>query len=212
MLLQPPKAPALAPSPNPPVKGHLDALMNILRLYFVQLDSVLGGLLGRMGGRHLHTPHGAFSSTAIQTLSVINTPTLVTLNTVDAEVGVHYLAGNGLHVDYSGVYNLQFSIQMTNTDVQDHDALIFLKKDGTQVPWTTSVVTVASTHGGQPGYYVLAANFYIELLAGEYVELWWASNSTAVQLNALPALTTPPLVVPGSPSVVVTLSFVSNLE
>lgn len=198
-------------APQAPARDHLNPVLNTLRLYFSQIDSSVGALIGREGGRHLHVPHGAFASTATHTVATINTPTLVTLDTTDAEVGVHYVAGNGIHADYPGVYNLQFSIQLTNSDSQAHDAAVWLRKGGVDIPWTSSVVTVPSTHGGQPGYYVVAANFFVEMSGGDYVELWWATNSTQVTLNALPPITTP-FVNPGSPSVVVTMSFVSNLE
>lgn len=211
MLLKTSKAPALTPAPGVFNKGYLDTLLNTLRIYFSYLDYIVTNLIGRAGGRHIQFPYGAFSARTTQSVAVINTPTLATLPTTDAAVGVHYNPGNGLHVDYTGVYNLQFSIQLTNDDTQAHDAALWLRKDGVDVPWSSSVVTVPSTHGGIAGYQVLAANFYIELAAGQYVELWWATNSLQVTMNALPPITTP-FVNPGAPAVVVTLTFVSNLE
>jgi hypothetical protein len=56
---------------------------------------------------------------------------------------------------------------------------------------------------------VLAANFYVDLNADEYIEFWWAASNTSVQLNYLPAITTP-FASPGAPSFVATVSFVSN--
>jgi hypothetical protein len=132
------------------------------------------------------------------------------LDAVDYASDVYYTAGNGIHVGHSGIYNVQFSIQLTNANTQAGDAAIWLRVDGVDVPWSSSVVTVPSTHGGVPGYYVISANFYLELLAGQYLEFWWAASDIQVELNALPPITTP-FVNPGSPAVVVTVSFVSNL-
>lgn len=208
-LLKRTAAPPLPPSPVVPSKQHLDGVLNVLRLYFSRVDALFGSLVNRLGGRFLDFPNGSFYSTAVQSVAVINTPTLITLNSVDSANGVHYLPGNGLHVDHNGLYNVQFSAQLTNQDSQAHDMAIWLRVNGTDVPWTSSVATVPSTHGGQPGYHVIAANFYVEMLQGDYLEFWWASNSLQVQLNSLPPITTP-FVNPGSPAIVVTLSFVST--
>ena len=79
----------------------------------------------------------------------------------------------------------------------------------TDVAWTNSVQSVQGTHGGQPGYQVLAANYFIRLQASDFIEFWWSTNSTQVQLQALPAITTP-FVTPAAPSVVVTLTYISS--
>lgn len=159
-------------------------------------------------------PHGAFSSTQTQSISVINTPTLVTLNVTDYSRQTNRVSGDGIHVQQSGLYNLQFSIQVTNADPQIHEMAVWLRKGsgaGTavDVPYTSSVVSVSGTHGGELGYHVVAANFMLYLDVGDYVELWWAANSLQVTLNTLPPIAVP-FANPGAPSVVVTLSYVSS--
>lgn len=208
-LLNRTSAPPLPPSPPVPNKTHIDSVLNILRLYFSRVDTLFGALVNRLGGRFLEFPNGSFYSTTTQSIAVINTPTLVTLGSTGDANGIRYVLGDGLHVDYNGLYNVQFSIQLTNSDTQAHDMAVWLRVNGSDVPWSSSVVTVPSTHGGQPGYQIIAANFYVELLQSDYLELWWSSNSLQVQINALPPITTP-FVNPGSPAVVVTVSFVST--
>lgn len=159
-------------------------------------------------------PHGSFTSTQTQTVSVINTPTRITFNVTDYHRDMVQVAGDGIHVAQSGLYNVQFSCQLTNTDTQAHDAAIWLRKGSgvgaaTDVPYTSSVTSVTGTHGGQPGYHIIAANFFVYLNVDDYIEMWWVTNSLQVSLDALPPITTP-FVNPGSPSVVVTLSYVSS--
>lgn len=154
-------------------------------------------------------PHGSFSSTQTQTPVTINTPQLLTLNRTDYSYLMVGVVGDGIHVDYYGAYNVQFSIQFTNSDTQAHDVTVWLRHNGVDVPYTASVITILGTHGGQPGYSVLAANFFLKLNPQDYVELWWAANSTQVQVNTLPPITTP-FVNPGSPAVVVTVDYVSS--
>lgn len=191
-------------------RRYQDQFTNILRLYFNQLRNALSELLGNAGGKFLAFPYGAFQNNTTITLGAINTATLVPMNTTDYANGMNMMSGDGIHVEQSGLYNYQFSIQFRNTDTQIHDAFIWLRKNGNDVAGTASAFSVTSRHGGVDGFVVGAANFYIDLNAGDYVEMWWAANSTQVDMYSIPAITSPynrPL----SPAVVATLSFVSAL-
>lgn len=207
------------PSPVPPSlplgpaeyeRRYQDQFSNVLRLYFNQLQSALSTLFNRLGGRYLNFPYGMFQNNVTVTLGAADTPTLVPMTTTDYANGMYAVIGDGIHVQQAGVYNYQFSIQFRNTDTQIHDAFVWLRKNGVDVPATMSAFSITSSHGGTPGYVIGAVNFYIDLNDGDYVELWWAANSTQVDMYSLPA-TTSPYNRPLSPAVVATLSFVSAL-
>ena len=85
--LRPTVAPRLPSSPNPPDALYLDQLNNVLRLYFNQIDSLLGSLAGGRGGRFLDIPYGAFQDTTTQTAPA-NTAQVMRLNTTDFTNGV----------------------------------------------------------------------------------------------------------------------------
>jgi len=209
--------PALPDLPNP--QERYDRLSfaqtnAVLRTFFLKVINAFAALFGPRGGKYINFPYGAFQSTQTQSVAAAATPTLVTVNTTDYENGISHVVGDGFHVEQAGIYNVQFSAQITNTDNQNHDLDIWLRRGtgvsaATDLAGTASVSTVNSTHGGQPGYAVLAANFYVQLESNQYIEFWWAASSTQVQLNALPAITTP-FTSPAAPSFVATLSFVSN--
>lgn len=209
--LRAPTAPNLPAAPKEYEGRFQDQFANVLRLYFNQLGgTALATLLGPLGGQHLNTPHGDFQCRTTQTQTTINTPKLITLDTTNFALGMYRVIGDGIHVEQPGIYNIQFSAQLTNNAVQDHDADIWIRKNGVDAPYTASVVTVPSTHGGIAGHYVMAANFYIDLLAGDYIEFWWAASDLAVQIETLPPITTP-FTSPGSPGFVATVTFVSTL-
>lgn len=213
-FLKNPKAPALPVATKEYVPDFFTRLLGALRVYFNSIDAGLGALYGRRGGRYLEFPYGSFSSTATQTVPVINTPTRVAFNTADIATGMYFVPGDGIHVEQDGIYNVQFSAQLVNSDTQIHDADFWLRRGSgsgaaVDVPNTASITSVSGTHGGQPGYHVIAANFYVTLAAGDYIELWWAANSTQLALTYLPPITTP-FVSPGSPSIVTTVTFVSS--
>lgn len=191
-------------------RRYQDQYSNVLRLYFNRLQNTLSTLFDRLGGRFLNFPYGAFQSNTTQTVAAINTPTLIYLEVTDFANGMYREENDGIHVEYAGIYNVQFSAQATNSDTQAHDAAIWLRLNGVDYPYSNSVFTITGTHGGQPGYNIVAANFYMALNKGDYVELWWSTNSLQLELNTLPPITVP-FVTPGAPAVVATLSFVSNL-
>lgn len=179
-------------------------------------QSQLNGLVsGASTTLHTHPAginFGQFYSTQTQSVSAINTPTRVTLNNTGIASNIN-LSSNKIYFPTAGKYNVAFSIQTTNSDTQIHDLDIWIRQGNgsgtaTDLADTASVVSVASTHGGQPGYNVVAANFYINAAANDFIEFWWASNSTQVQLNYLPAITVP-FTRPGAPSVIVTANYFS---
>ena len=108
----------------------------------------------------------------------------------------------------NGIYNVQFSLQMANPDTSIHDMEIWLRKNGVDVPGTATKYSLVAKHGSSDGYTVPVANFYIQLNAGDYVELWAAVDSTQVYIEAYGAQASP-FVRPAIPSTVITINQVS---
>lgn len=171
--------------------------------------------IGALNGTDIPLPFGSFSSTATQSVTSINTPTKVTLSNTD-EASEIALSNNQIKVTTPGLYNVQFSIQVTNSNSQAKDMDIWFRKGNStasnaavDIANTASVSSVHGTHGGQPGYLIVAANFFIRMVANDYIEAWWAADDTGVQLNYLPAITTP-FASPGAPSAIITLTYISK--
>lgn len=190
-------------------RRYQDQFTNVLRLYFNQLRNSLGLLFGDRGGQYLQFPYAAIQRTTDLTFTA-NTATEVTFDQNDYLSGCLNDTTNGITVQQSGIYNYQFSVQWNNTDSQIHDAWIWLRKNGTDVLGTGSQFSVISRHGSVDGHVIAAANFYIDLSAGDYVSMYAAVNNAAVTMEAKAAITSP-FAMPAVPSVVATLSFVSAL-
>lgn len=191
-------------------RPYQDQLNNVLRLYFVQLNATVNSLVGDTGGRFLQTPYAAIQRTTDKTFTA-NTATQITFDQNDYLNGCANDGTDGIAVTYNGLYNYQFSVQLKNTDTQIHSAWIWLRVNNVDVPGTGSKFDVISSHGGTPGYVIAACNFYVDLVAGDTVEMWAAVNNTAVTFEAEAAQTSP-FAMPAIPSVVATLSFVSSYE
>ncbi len=192
----------------------MDEYSRILRLYFNQMDATNAALLGTRGGRYLDNPYGAFSRSTDFNFTAANTASLITVPTTDYASGMYYLAGDGIHVEQPGIYNLQYSVQFANTDSQSHAVWLWLKTNGVDATATASRFDVPSSHGGGDGYLIATCNFYAQLNVGDWVELWGAASQVengitdGIYIEAYAAQTVP-FPRPSIPSVVVTLSFVS---
>lgn len=188
-----------------------------LRTFFLKAANIFTSLLGPRGGKFINMPYAAVQRNTDFNFSAANTATLVTCTTVDFTNGSSLDTSDGIHVSQAGIYNYQFSIQMANTDSQAHHSIVWLRVNGTDVAGTASKFDVLAKHGSSDGYLIAACNFYVSLNADDHVELWAATDqahtggTTGIYYEAYAAQTSP-YARPSIPSVVATLTFVSNLQ
>ena len=204
-------APRLPSAPTEYNAQYQEQFMNILRLYFNQLDNLTGILLGEAGGRFIRFPYGAFSSNQDQTTTA-NTATLMTLNTTDFANQVS-ISSSKITVVNAGLYNLQFSTQFQNTDNQIQDISIWLRQNGVDIPGSTGFVSIParkSASAGEEAHEIIGWNYYVEMQASDYIEIYWSATFASVTIQHYPTSTGP--VRPSTQSVVATLSFVSALS
>jgi len=203
-----PRLPAAPPEYD---AQFIEQYSNILRLYFNQLDNLTGVVLGEAGGRFIRFPYGAFSSDQDQSTTA-NTATLMTLNTTDFSNQVS-ISSSKITVANAGIYNLQFSTQFQNTDNAIQDMSIWLRQNGTDIPGSTGLVSIParkSASAGEEAHEIVGWNYFLEMDASDYVEIWWSTTNASVTIQHYPTSTSP--VRPATQSVVATLSFVSALS
>jgi hypothetical protein len=158
----------------------------------------------------LRFQYGAFSSDQTQTATA-NTATLMTLNTTDFANGVS-ISSSKITAAYAGIYNLQFSAQLQNTDNAIQDISIWLRQNGTDIAGSTGLVSIParkSASAGEEAHEIIGWNYYVSLTAGQYIEIYWSTTFASVTIQKYAASTGP--VRPSTQSVVATLSFVSGL-
>jgi hypothetical protein len=142
--------------------------------------------------------YGSFDSTADQTIGTINTATAVTLSNTLSSNGVTLTSGSRLNAAQAGFYQLAAELQLTSTSSSAKNVYFWLRKNGTNVADSTRAVTVNINGGFIP----IALNYTISLAAADYVELYWAADSTDVLLDAIAASA----FAPAAPSVLVSVS------
>ena len=203
-----PASPSLPLGTDQYERRYQDQFTNILRLYFNQIQNALGELFSDAGGKYVAFPHGAFSSDQDQT-AIVNTATLMTLNTTDFASGIS-INNSEITVTNAGIYNLQFSAQFQNTDTAFQDVYIWLKQNGTDITGSTGFVSIPNRHAGTDGHSIVGWNYFLSMNANDYVEIYWSVPNVAVTIQHLAASGTPTK--PSTQSVVATLSFVSALS
>lgn len=123
---------------------------------------------------------GAFSDLTDQNIAAIYTPQAVTFNTTDFANGISRGAPTSRIVSAtSGLYNYQFSLQVTSTSASTKIVYIWARKNGVDMPNTMGETTIA----GAATTVVPAWNYVFSMQPGDYFELMIASDSTAVQLT-----------------------------
>jgi len=203
-------APNLPRAPAQYNAQYQEQFNNVLRLYFNRLDNLFSQLTSSSGTEGLIFPYGAFSSDQDQTTTA-NTATLMTLNTTDFANDVS-ISSSKITVVNAGIYNLQFSAQFQNTDNQIQDISIWLRQNGTDIPGSTGFVSIParkSASAGEEAHEIVGWNYYVQMQANDYVEIWWSTTLASVTIQHYPASTGP--VRPTTQSVVATLSFVSAI-
>ena len=206
-------------NPTPPTLGyptevyerrHFNENNGSLNIYFKKLSTVLGSLFGPRGGRFMNNPYGAFQDSTDQVAANTTTAYAVTFNTTDFSNGVTIASGSRITVADAGIWNLQFSIQFTNTTNSSQDVDVWFRVNGSNVANSNSRFGFAPRKGvGDPYHTIAAMNFFVSLNATNYVEIMWRPTDTGVSIEQYAAGTSPTR--PAVPSAIVTMSFVSNI-
>ena len=206
-------------TPAPPSLGyptevyerrHFNENNSSLSIYFRKLTTVLGSLFGPKGGKFMNNPYGAFQDSTDQTAANTTTAYAVTFNTTDFANGVTIASGSRITVADAGMWNLQFSIQFTNTTNASQDVDVWFRVNGTNVANSNSRFGFAPRKGvGDPYHIIAAMNYFVSLNATDYVEIMWRPTDVGVSIEQYAAGTSPTR--PAVPSAIVTMSFVSNI-
>jgi hypothetical protein len=153
--------------------------------------------------------YGSFYDTTNQTAAAVNTAYAIKLNSTDtaATSGISILTdgfGNKtiIKAANAGVYNIQFSAQLRRGSGGTSETVDFwLKKNGTNVPYTNTSVSVQAN----AGLLVAAWNFFIQMDAGAEAQLMWATTTTTIDMTYAAGTS----LHPETPSVILTVNKIS---
>jgi hypothetical protein len=203
-------------------RRYQDQFTNVLRLYFNQLQNAFGELFGPDGGKYIAFPHIAASDNAIKNATAANTPTIVQWSSLDAGTGFRLNSDNTATAQVPGIYKITYSLQFANDDNAIHDAIVWLRIDGStsaaDVPNSTTIFTLQARKSALlPNFVCGYSEVVFTLKAGNTVGLWWGTDQAATSGGATGiyidyrAAQTSPMAYPAVPSAIGSITFVSAL-
>jgi hypothetical protein len=172
-----------------------------------QMESAINELATVVQGVGLNPPVfvnselgiGSFYDTTTFVPAAINTAYAITFDTSVIENSIYRGSTTSrIYVTNAGVYNFQFSAQLDNTSGGDHAIYIWFRVNGTDIPNSASQVRVR----GNNGELLAAWNIFLTMAAGDYFELMYSVEDTAVRILAQAAVSP----VPAIPSVILTVN------
>ena len=157
---------------------------------FVNINS--GNIVGIVTGYY-----GSFYDTTTQNVVGVNTYQPFTINTTDISNQVSIANSSHIVVANSGVYNIQFSLQIDKSQGSGAHIFIWLSKNGVDVPNSAGEIAVQGTASEA----ITAWNYVVSASANDYYELMWSSTDIHVEIKARNASG----VVPAIPSVILSV-------
>lgn len=196
-----------APLPNPTIEYDAETqrqLIRVLEVYFNQLDSQtpLQAEYFKGRGDELTIPSALYFSTQDQTAAATNTAYDLTYNNVYFENELTLTNNKEIYALRNGIYNFQLSAQLLSTNSSAKTLQIWINRDGTDIGYSSHAYTVASNNE----YTEVNWNFNIDVDAGSYIKIRWATTDTALRFDAV----APSAPYPGISSVVMAVNYISS--
>jgi hypothetical protein len=137
-----------------------------------------------IGGNINYTKtYGSFTSNVTQNVAGVNTATYMTFNNTGIANGISIVGNSNVTIQRVGIYNIQFSAQLTHTDNQPANIEIWLDKNGAAVANTNTVLTLLKDQAT-----VASWNFVEQFsTANNYFRLGWASTEANAKITAFAA-------------------------
>lgn len=143
--------------------------------------------------------YGAFIDTTTQSNTVVNTARPITFNTTLDSDGVSISEGSKIVVDADGLYNVQFSAEITKTDSGIDYVDIWFVLNGDAIPWSNTRLTLSDKNDSV----VAAWNYILTMSPTDELQLFWSSPDPSISIPSITGLTNP--VRPDIPSLILTV-------
>ncbi len=155
-------------------------------------------------------PYGMFSNNTDQIAPSAGSSAVVTWDTTEFNNGITLSNSTRLNVANAGIYNVQFSLQLQNSTNDGQHADVWFRVNGIDIARSGSRFGLpARKSTGDPAHLIGAMNAFLDLNAGDYVEIAGAVSNVGVTLEHFPADTVIPR--PAIPAAIVTLNYVAPL-
>jgi hypothetical protein len=148
--------------------------------------------------------YGSFYDTTTQSAAAL-TIKAITFNSTelsnDVSIGT---PTSRIVVTRAGIYNIQFSAEISNPSSQIDDVTIWLRQNGVDLSNSAGIVGTPPKHGGVNGHTIIGWNYILQAAANDYFELYWITDNGTTQILTYPASTVAPIH-PQAPSMILTV-------
>ena len=148
--------------------------------------------------------YGSFYDTTTQTAAAL-TLKAITFNSTelsnDVSIGT---PTSRIVVARAGIYNIQFSAEISNPSAAIDDVTIWLRQNGVDLANSAGIVGTPSKHGAINGHTIIGWNYILQAAANDYFELYWITDNGTTQILTYPASTVAPIH-PQAPSMILTV-------
>lgn len=156
-------------------------------------------------------PYGSFSNNTDQTAPSVGSTAVVVYDTTEEASGVYYSNLSRIYVRNYGIYNVQFSLQLVNKDNVAQYADVWFRVNGTDVSRSASRFDIPARKSASDwGHVIGTVNVFLELNAGDYVEIAGTTSSTLIGLESYAADVVIPR--PAIPAAIVTVQYIAPLS
>lgn len=184
-------------------RPYQDQLNNVHRLFYNRLIGAFNQITGPLGGQYIDCPNGLFFDLGTYSPAVINTGYPLELKIEYIGNAIHVVDDSKVTVDVAGVYNFQYSSAVVSTNASVKTVWIWIVRNGTPIGYSTNAYTVS----GSGHSTIISWNFNIDLDVGEYIQMYWGSDSTNVSIGTTAAAAPHP----GIPANVLAVNFISPM-
>jgi hypothetical protein len=184
---------------------YLEADYQEAEMFLVPGNQGTAGATGLTGAGGALGYYGSFYDETNQTAASTTVAYVIGIGKQFEANGVSITSSNRISFAYAGTYNIQYSIQFTNSNTGAStidNADVWLRKNGSDVADSNSIFGVPTSKGGTNGAMIAAVNYVLTVAAGDYLQLAWAVTNTTVSILTTAAQTGP--TVPITPGVIVT--------
>ena len=125
--------------------------------------------------------YGQFKKTTSVSPAAVNTAYAITFDTTEESNGVSIGSpASRIVVTEAGIYNFSAHFTILSNNSSAKTVYFWFRKNGTDVPRST-FLTTSDINGG---HMASSRDDFFSLVAGDYIELIWAADSTNLELHA----------------------------
>ena len=143
--------------------------------------------------------YGSFSKTADQVPSAANTAQALTWTNTETANGVSIGSPTSrVVVANAGLYKFSLSLQLTSSSASVKSVWSWFRKNGADIPNSSMITSLDSATAIRTP----SRDLFFSLIAGDYIEVMFASDSTAMAVDSIPATA----FAPAAPAAILTVN------